>query len=274
MLWTIVKKAVAWALDWLTEADRRRRKKRFRAAKQRLDRERAKVRRLMRQRVVERWKREYIRRGALIRYREAQLDLVRECLEILEDAKKAAYSKLKPVEARVGEVAASRTLSPRALRAFHERKDALHRAIAESKVLTQTLHAEKHKLIGELKELQDANTHRKLGAKTKIQVLLDELEEGARERLREPELELAYLSFELDESCPQCRLPVAAVFANCPMCKSAREGVEPQRYFKKDAGAGVLTCPECYAPSDEGFAFCFNCGEEQDAFGLRAALEA
>lgn len=274
MVWTIVERIVRWALDWLTDEDRRRRKRRLRAAKLRLHREQLKVRELMRQRVVERWKREHTRRGALIRYREAQLDLVCECIEILEAAKKAGFSKLKPVEKRIKEVAASTHLSPRALRAFHGRKDALHRAIAESKKLTESLHAEKRKLIGELKQLQDANTHRKLGAKLKIRALLGELEEGARTRLREPELDFEYVRFELAERCPECRVHLAATFATCPMCGHARDGIVLQRYFKKDAGKAALTCGECYAPSDQGFAHCFNCGAVQDAFGLRAALEA
>jgi hypothetical protein len=275
VLWALVKKVTLWAMDWLLGADRRRRKARLRAAKNKLMRERANVRKLMRQRTEQRLRNEQLRRRALLRYREAQLEIVIECLDVLEAAKKAAYTRIKTIEDRLNDREHRAFISPAIFRDFLDRKMVIHTEIAASKVLTQSLHSEKHRLTREIHELRDSTTYRRLGAKTKIEALLSELQFAARAELAPAtEIELEYLRIELDERCPTCRAGLGTAFAWCPLCGQSREGPERQRFFKKDAGPGVLTCPKCLAPAHEGFSYCFNCGYALDPFGLKQALSA
>jgi RNA polymerase subunit RPABC4/transcription elongation factor Spt4 len=274
----LVKRAILFVADLLTEADVRRRQEKIRATQRKLLAAQADIRKLARDRRVERARREYLRRQALIAYRKAQRELLQIGIDALQDAKKVAFTKLSSVQDRMeGRSAQPRSYIDRSLfEEFHALKRQMHETIAESKALTTALCARRREVQTELDALYDDSTHKRLGAKKKIQVLLDELHADGRTLFasndaRGSMLRLHHVAYVLERRCGACRAWVSPAMAFCPMCGAEREEREPVRFFKKDV-KDVHACPECHAPTAEELVYCFNCGEELDLFGLKAAL--
>jgi hypothetical protein len=137
----------------------------------------------------------------------------------------------------------------------------------------------------ELRELANDQSTGRLGAKRKIAELVDELSTAARARLtsrgaKGGELEVHYVSFMLDSKCPGCGAWVSDAMNFCPICAQATRRPrlrvpflrERTKYLKKNA-KGIPSCMKCYAPSEAGFSYCYNCGVELDLFGLKAAID-
>lgn len=267
--------AVRFAADFLAEEDIRRRNRRIRGTQARLRTEQVEIQRLTRQVQRGRNQREYLRRGALIRYRKAQRELIEIGLQALNDAKSAAFSKLKVVAGRIHGGPRS-FIDERLFDEFRTLNRQVHETIAESKVLTSVLANRLQQVNAELDELHDASTHTRLGGKKRIAELLKELHRDGRQQLagkdaRDSVLRLGSVSYVLERRCPGCRAWLSPVMVACPLCGARKGDHAPVRFFKKDIG-DAQACSGCYAPTMDEFVYCFNCGERQDPFGLRAAL--
>jgi hypothetical protein len=273
-----VSAAVLFAADWLTEEDVRRRQRTIRDTRQRLQVALVEIRKVERQASLERGQREYLRRKALIAYRTAQKELLEIGLDALNDAKSAAFTKLKVVDDRILKRSGlARTFIDKKLfDRYHVLKAEVHETIAESKVLTTGLVQRLRGVKDELKVLKDSTTHSRRGGKRKVEELLEEFHsEGrqllARRNAKGSTLRLGQRSYVLELRCVGCRAYLSPAMAYCPSCGDQHGGREPVRYLEKEAEE-EHSCPECQAPTTPELRYCFNCGEKQDPFGLQSVL--
>jgi DNA repair exonuclease SbcCD ATPase subunit len=273
-----VSAAVLFAADWLSEGDIRRRQGNIRETKLRLRKAQTEISEIGCDLSLERGRREYLRRQALISYRKAQRDLLLIGRDALNDAKTAAFTKLRVVQDRIR----TRTPPPRTsidgklLARFQSLKKQVHEAIADSKALTTLLDKRLLAVKRELDALHDSSTHGRLGGKKKVRELLAQLRADGRSLLasrdaRGSTLRLGDRAYVLEQLCGGCRVWLSPAMGYCPSCGAAHDEVAQQRHLMRNAGDDIF-CPECFAPTTPEFQYCFNCGERQDPFGLKSAL--
>lgn len=271
----VVTKAVTLLIDYLTEEQIRDKQERIRDVKRRQNELKNEIACLRRNVALEKSNREYIRRGALIKYYQARIELNDVCLDILEEAKSNIFNKLKISKDKVLNHPSREYIERQHWNAFFTHLDSLHQKIADAKSITQELHEKNRHYREHLKALTDNKSHKKLGAKKKIQELLFESEQkllneyrfkpGSFQLLAVGEMELL-----IDKLCVSCGVGISDEMMYCYSC-ACHSGNESPLHFRK-VDEYSESCDFCHASMSDQFQFCYNCGERYDPYGLVDAL--
>lgn len=221
---------------------------------------------------------EYMRRGALISFHERRLNFLREISNDLHTAKQSSFEQIRIMHENIKHAPGWQDISNSTHTAYLKSKNGVHENIKRLKTLELVAIEEAKNSKLKLNMLRDGTTHGRLGGKKAIAEYLGQRQERAKliyTKRKTNNLVLPFQGAELILECrcnnSDCKANIAPEMQYCMVCgKEQQQGILLTARKFVDIG---IACDHCGIKIDETLPYCFNCGIENDPFGLIAVYK-